>query len=171
MPHRGRVTPSGTYLRIVFQSIFSGIDGLPQSRPWENDQSSVTIRPFAPARLARSARAASVSRSPTQYIWKNVFSLAAQTSSIERLANDDRPIAVPREAAARATATSPSGLTACTPVGEIMTGMEISWPMIVVARERSLGRSATCGANPSSRKAPVLSSRVTPASLPATNAP
>src|SRR6201995_4345658 len=98
MPQRGRLTPSGMYLRIVFQSIFSGMDGLPQSRPCENDQSRGTMGALGPARLARSARAASVSRSPTQYIWKNVFSLAAHTSSMERLANDDRPIAVPRDA-------------------------------------------------------------------------
>src|SRR4051794_36120668 len=125
-PHRGRDAPSGMYFRIVFQSIFSGMDGLPQSRPWEKDQSSVTMRPLAPAFFARSARAARVSRSPTQYIWKNVLSLASTTSSIARLANDDSPIAVPAFFAARATATSPSGLTAWTPVGETITGIEIS---------------------------------------------
>ncbi len=42
-------------------------------------------------------------------------------------------MAVPRAAAARATATSPSGCTAWTPVGEISTGKEISWPMTFVA--------------------------------------
>src|ERR1700712_5918589 len=110
MPQRGRETPSGMYFRIVFQSIFSGIDGLPQSRPWENDQSRVTIRPFAPARFARSARAASVSRSPTQYIWKKVLSLAAQTSSTERLADDDKPIAGPRRAGAGGGGAPPPGV-------------------------------------------------------------
>ena len=39
-------------------------------------------------------------------------------------AKDDRPIGTPRAAAARATATSPSGCTACTPVGETSTGIE-----------------------------------------------
>ena len=48
----------------------------------------------------------------------------AQTSSIERLAKELSPMATPRFAAARATATSPSGWTACTPVGEINTGIE-----------------------------------------------
>ena len=35
-------------------------------------------------------------------------------------------MAVPRAAAARATATSPSGWTACTPVGDMNTGSEIA---------------------------------------------
>ena len=43
--------------------------------------------------------------------------MAATTSSIGMLANELRPMAVPRAAAARATATSPSGCTAWTPVG------------------------------------------------------
>ena len=103
--------------------------GLPQSRPIENDQSSVTMSPTAPAVRARSIRAAIVSLSPTQYIWKNVCGLAATTSSIGLLANELRLITVPRAAAARATATSPSGCTACTPVGEMITGSEIGWPM------------------------------------------
>ena len=118
------------------RSIFSGMRGLPQSRPFENDQSSVAIRPTAPAARARSIRASIWSRVPHQYIWKKVCGLAATTSSIGLLANELRPIAVPRAAAARATATSPSGCTACTPVGEISTGSEIGWPITVVARSR-----------------------------------
>ena len=43
----------------------------------------------------------------------------------------------PAPAAARATATSPSGCTACTPVGEMSTGIEIGWPITVVAKSRS----------------------------------
>ena len=152
-PSAAGMTPSGTYLISVLRSIFSGMAGLPQSRPWENDQSRVTIRPLAPAFLARSARAARVSRSPTQYIWKKVFSLASRTSSIERLANELSPIAVPAFFAARATATSPSGSTACTPVGEMITGIERSWPITVVDRSFSNGRSHTCGRNSSSRNA------------------
>ena len=70
-------------------------------------------------------RASISSRVPTQYIWKNVCGLAATTSSIGLLANEERPIATPRAAAARATATSPSGCTACTPVGLISTGIDI----------------------------------------------
>ena len=170
-PQRGRVTPSGMYLISVLRSIFSGMAGLPQSRPWENDQSRVTMSPLAPAFLARSARAARVSRSPTQYIWKKVFSLASRTSSTDRLANELSPIAVPAFFAARATATSPSGSTACTPVGEMITGIEMSWPITVVDRSFSNGRSHTCGRNSSSRNAAMLSSRVAPASLPATRAP
>ena len=48
------------------RSIFSGIFGLPQSRLWENVQSSVTIIPTAPAARARSIRAAICSREPHQ---------------------------------------------------------------------------------------------------------
>src|SRR3712207_7700827 len=62
-------------------------------------------------------RASISSRVPTQYIWKWVIGFAATTSSIGLLANEDSPMATPRAAAARATATSPSGWTACTPVG------------------------------------------------------
>jgi hypothetical protein len=65
------------------------------------------------------------SRVPAQYIWKNVCGLAATTSSIGLLAKELRPMAVPRAAAARATASSPSGCTACTPVGEMITGRAI----------------------------------------------
>ena len=61
------------------------------------------------------------------------------------------PMAVPRAAAAAAMATSPPGCTAWTPVGEMRTGNEISWPMTLVARSRLSARPATCGAKPSSR--------------------
>ena len=61
------------------------------------------------------------------------------TSSIGVLANDDSPIGTPRAAAARPTANSPSGWTACTPVGEIITGIEAYSPMIVVSMARSGG--------------------------------
>lgn len=168
--HFGRVMPSGANWNIALRSIFSGIDGLPQSRPLENDQSSVMIRPVAPAARARSMRWSSVSRSPTQYIWKKVCGLAAATSSMDLLAKELRPIAVPRAAAARATATSPSGCTACTPVGEIITGIEMGWPITVVDRSRSPDSPATCGAKPSSEKAAMLSSTVSPFSEPATSA-
>jgi hypothetical protein len=76
--------------------------------------------------------------------------LAATTSSTGFEANDDSPMAVPRAAAARATATSPSGWTAWTPVGEITTGSEMSWPMTEVLRSRDAASPATCGAKPSS---------------------
>lgn len=49
----------------------------------------------------------------TQYIWKKIRALAATASSIGLLAKELSPIAVPAAAAARATATSPSGCTAC----------------------------------------------------------
>ncbi len=129
------------------------------------------MMPTAPAFRARSIRAAMSSRVPTQYIWKNSFGLAAMTSSIGLDANDDSPIAVPRAAAARATATSPSGCTACTPVGEISTGSEMSWPITVVAISLVAGSPATCGANPSSPNAATLSLIVAPASAPAISAP
>ncbi len=48
--------PSGASRIRVRRSIFSGIAGLPQSRPLENDQSRVTIRALAPAWRARSVR-------------------------------------------------------------------------------------------------------------------
>ena len=80
-------------------------------------------------------------------------------------------MAVPRAAAARATATSPSGCTAWTPVGEMSTGKETSWPMTLVARSRLSASPATCGAKPSSPKAATLSSTVIPRSEPAISAP
>ena len=92
------------------------------------------------------------------------------TSSIGLLANEDSPIAVPRAAAARATATSPSGWTACTPVGEISTGIETSCPITVVARSRFSQAPITCGAKPSSPNASTLSESVSPFSLPASSA-
>jgi hypothetical protein len=52
------------------------------------------------------------------------------------LANELNSIAVSAVAAARATATSPPGLTACTPVGEMITGSEMS-------SRRILGRLVT----------------------------
>jgi hypothetical protein len=105
----GRTSASGAKRTIVLKSSWSGMLGLPQSRLWENDQSSVRIKPAAPAALARSIRCTSCSFEPHQYIWKNVWRLAATTSSTGLLANELSPIAVPRAAAARATATSPSG--------------------------------------------------------------
>ena len=87
------------------------------------------------------------------------------------LANELSPMAMPRAAAARATATSPSGCTAWTPVGEMSTGMDSSWPITVVARSRLADRPATWGANPNSEKAAMLSSTVRPFSEPATRAP
>ncbi len=156
---------------MVRRFIFSGMAGLPQSRPWEKDQSRVAMRPTAPAARARSMRASIWSREPIQYTWKNVWGHAATTSSIGLLAKELRPIAVPRAAAARATATSPSGWTAWTPVGEMSTGNEISWPMILVTRSRLPANPATCGANPSSENACTLSSTVRPCSEPAMSAP
>ena len=79
-------------------------------------------------------------------------------------------MAVPAAVAARATATSPSGCTACTPVGEISTGKLTCWPITVVASSRAAGRSATCGRKRSSANAATLSFIVTPASAPATRA-
>src|SRR4029078_9277592 len=106
-----------------------------------------------------------------QYSWKHVCGLAATTSSTGLLANELSPIAVPRAAAARATATSPSGDTACTPVGEIRTGIEMSCPITRVAWSRLADRSATWGAKPSSPYAAVLSSYDRPRSDPAIRAP
>ena len=154
---------------MVRRFICSGICGLPQSRPCEKLQSVVTMRPTAPASRARCTRAAIASRPPSQYTWKNSFGFAAMTSSIGLLANEDKPIAVPRAAAARATATSPSGWTACTPVGETITGSEMSCPITVVDRSRFSNAPMTWGAKPSSANASTLSATVTPLSLAATS--
>ncbi|GAB4623314.1 hypothetical protein MOKP43_21710 [Mycobacterium avium subsp. hominissuis] len=167
---RGLNTASGDNRRMVRRFISSGILGLPQSRPCENDQSVVTISPTAPACRARSTRSAIASRPPSQYTWKNTLGFTAMTSSIGLLAKEDRPIAVPRAAAARATATSPSGSTACTPVGEISTGIEISCPITVVVSSRLAGAPTTCGAKPSSPNASTLSETVIPFSLAAIRA-
>jgi len=141
--------------------------GLPQSRPCENVQSSVRMSPAAPAARARSTRASIASRVPAQYICAKVFGLAATTSSIPVLARPDKPRAVPRAAAARATPTSATGCTAWTPTGERITGNAMSTPMTVVDRSRSCARPATCGAKPSSENAATLSSSVRPRSVPA----
>ena len=82
-------------------------------------------------------------------------------------ANELRPIAVPRAAAARATATSPSGWTACTPVGEMSTGSDSVCPITDVDRSRSAETLATWGAKPSSPNASTLSRSVSPRSAPA----
>ena len=111
------------------------------------------------------------SRQPIQYIWKNVCGLAAATSSIGLLANELRPIAVPRAAAARATATSPSGCTACTPVGEIITGSEIGWPMTVVASSRLLGQAGDVRGEAQLAERGDVVVDVTPCSEPASSAP
>jgi hypothetical protein len=97
--------------------------------------------------------------------------LAATTSSTGLLAKDDSPIAVPRAAAARATATSPSGCTACTPVGEIRTGSDTCCPSTVVPSSRKPANPAVRGAKPSSSNAAWLSRTVRPFSEPATSAP
>ncbi|CAB4677282.1 unannotated protein [freshwater metagenome] len=162
---------SGASLIAALMSIFSGIHGLPQSRPFENDQSRVTMRPFAPASRARFIRCTRVSLSPHQYIWKNVLSFTAATSSTDFDANELRPIGMPRFCAARAIATSPCGCTACTPVGEMMIGIPISWPMIVVFMVRSLESPATCGAKPRRSNDARLSAVERPFSEPAINAP
>src|SRR5580693_7636807 len=166
--HRGRTTACGAYRTMVPRLIRSGIAGLPQSRPLANVQSKVMISPTAPAARARSTRASISGRPPTQYIWNNVWGLAAATCSTGLLPNELSPTAVPRFAAARATATSPSGCTACTPVGDRITGIDTGWPSTVTDRSRAAGSPAACGANPSSPNAATLSLSVAPCSDPAT---
>src|SRR5260370_4516257 len=152
---------------MVARSIRSGIFGLPQSRALSNVQSSVAISPTGPAARARSTRASISSRLPTQYTWKNVLGLAAATCSTGLLPNELSPTAVPRFAAARATATSPSGCTACTPVGEQITGVDTGWPSTVVARSPLAVSPPACRVNPSSPHAATLSVSVAPCSDPA----
>src|SRR5215207_3481577 len=79
-------------------------------------------------------------------------------------------MAVPRAAAARATASSPSGCTACTPVGEQITGSAMSWPRTVVDSSRTAWCPAVRGAKRSSSNASTLSFSVTPFSEPAMSA-
>ena len=87
------------------------------------------------------------------------------------LPNELRPIAVPASAVPRATPTSPSGCTACTPVGDAITGRAISCPSTEVPSSRVVGRSAMCGGvNRSSLNAVRLSWSVTPFSVPAISA-
>ena len=83
-PHEGLGTRGAA---IVRRSICWGIFGLPQSRPWQNDQSSVRMSPTAPAAGPAPSGPAIESRSPAQYIWKKVCGLAAMTSSM-RLAGE-----------------------------------------------------------------------------------
>ncbi len=47
----------------------------------------------------------------------------------------------------------------------MMTGIETSWPITVVAISRFSVAPTTCGAKPSSEKASTLSETVTPFSL------
>ena len=63
---RGLARASGAKRSIACRFTVSGMVGLPQSRPWEKDQSSVAISPTAPAARARSTRAMIWSRVPIQ---------------------------------------------------------------------------------------------------------
>ncbi|CAB4644434.1 unannotated protein [freshwater metagenome] len=78
---------------------------------------------------------------------------------------------MPRFAAARAIATSPSGCTACTPVGEIKTGMDNSWPITETDICRCIESPATCGAKPNWSNESRLSRMERPFSDPAMSAP
>ena len=85
----GLRSTSGANRSACRTSIFSGMGGAPQSRRVANDQSRVTIRPWAPAARARSARARMRSRSPDQYSWKNELGVGrAATSSTGLLAKE-----------------------------------------------------------------------------------
>ena len=112
---------------MVLRSIFSGMDGLPQSRPWENDQSRVAMRPGAGGSRPVQALQHRLPGAAPVHLEEGVR-VGAATSSTGLLAKELSPMIVPRAAAARATATSPSGCTACTPVGEMMTGRETGCP-------------------------------------------
>jgi len=56
-------------------------------------------------------------------------------------------------------------------VGEIITGIDDGWPMIVVSIDRVADWPAVTGSTPSSSKAVRLSRVVTPASVPPTSIP
>ena len=155
----GRASTCGAYFRAASKSILRDERAAPvaavgeqTSRGW---RSSRRRRRGEPAPCGRAFLAGA---DPVHL--EEGLRFASTTSSIGLLANEDSPITTPRAAVtARATATSPSGCTACTPVGLIMTGIDMCWPMTVTAMSRSLLSPATCGAKPSSAKALVLSSR------------
>ena len=70
----------------------------------------------------------------------------------------DNPITVPHAAAARHGDFAVGAGSACTPVGERITGIEICWPMSDGRRKvRSARWPAPCGARPSSANAAWLS--------------
>jgi hypothetical protein len=81
------------------------------------------------------------------------------------LANELSPMTTLWAAAARATATSPSGWTAWTPVGEMSTGIAVGCPRTVVERSLFVESPATCGAKQSSSKAATLPAIVRPAPI------
>ncbi len=118
------------------ESSRSGMDGLPQSRAVRERPVERHDQPDGAGRAGPLACAAAISsREPIQYDleerlagWppRPLRSACWRRSSV--------PSRCPRAAAARATATSPSGCTAWTPVGEMSTGSESVWPITVVAR-------------------------------------
>ena len=147
---RGRRSTSGASRAIVRRSSCSGMDGLPQSRPCENVQSSVRMRPAAPAARARSTRALDrVARAGPVHLEErlrvggdDLLDPACWRSRRQ----PDAPCRARRRRGRRRP--PPSGCTACTPSGEITTGSATSTahdgrrqvPLVRAARRRA-GRS------------------------------
>ena len=144
----------GRQRAIVLRSSCSGIVGLPQSRPWENDQSRVTIRPTAPAALARSMRGRR-SRSRARPVDLEERLRVGGDDLLDRLAGEraqaHRRAARRRGAGDRDLAVGVDRLHAG---GRDDHRQRDRLPHDGASRGRaSLGRPATCGAKPSSPNA------------------
>ena len=125
--------------------------GLPQSRPWENDQSRVTISPTAPARLARSRRCWSMVPAAAPVHLEEGLRVGGD-DLLDRLAGERA------EAHRRAPGGGGPG------DGDLAVGVDglhaggrddapaatIGWPMTVVAWSRSARLVGDVGREPSS---------------------
>ena len=157
--------PAGANRTIALRSIFSGMHGLPQSRPVENDQSRVTISPTAPA-AGRARPAASIrSRVPDPVDLEERLRVGGD-DLLDRLAarTSDSPMAVPARGGGAGDgdlAVGMDGLHAGR--GDEHRQRDRPGPCTVVARSRSAAGRRRAGAKPSSANAAMLSSSVTPA--------
>ena len=121
---RGRISTSGANRTMVLRSRRSGMAGLPQSRPMGERPVQGQDQPHRPGGAGPLDAAAICSRDPGPVDLEERLGVG-RNDLLERLAGERAQAhGRPRAAAARATATSPSGCTACTPVGEMITGSE-----------------------------------------------
>ncbi len=96
-------------------------------------ETEIAVTPASTARLASSTRITPLSRNGPPHCSRS-HAMSCQAGG-----------GVCIHSAHRAAATSPSGCTACTPVGEINTGIEMDWPITVGARSRLFDKPATWG--------------------------
>ncbi len=121
-----------------------------------------------PAALARPRKLSATSLSFGQYSWNQrwPWPLASATSSIVQDAAVDMTIGTPAAAAARATATSPSGWAILsTPTGPSRIGAASRVPSTVLAYEAALTSVSIRGTIRHRRNAAVFS--LTVSSVPA----